>query len=35
LWKSSGASRRDIIEKVANELGIPKKRVYRLVVNYA
>lgn len=35
LRKSSGASRRDIIEKVANELGIPKKRVYRLVVNYA
>jgi 16S rRNA (cytidine1402-2'-O)-methyltransferase len=34
LWKSSGSSRRDIIEKLAKELGIPKKRVYRLVANY-
>jgi 16S rRNA (cytidine1402-2'-O)-methyltransferase len=34
LWKSSGSSRRDIIEKIAKELGIPKKRVYRLVANY-
>ena len=34
LWKSSGSSRRDIIEKLARELGIPKKRVYRLVVDY-
>jgi len=34
LWKSSDSSRRDIIEKLAKELGIPKKRVYRLVANY-
>jgi energy-converting hydrogenase A subunit M len=34
LWKNSGSSRRDIIEKLAKELGIPKKRVYRLVANY-
>ena len=34
LWKSSGSSRRDIIEKLARELGIPKKRVYRLVSDY-
>ena len=34
LWKSSGSSKRDIIEKLARELGIPKKRVYRLVVDY-
>jgi 16S rRNA (cytidine1402-2'-O)-methyltransferase len=34
LWKRSGSSRRDIIEKLAKELGIPKKRVYRLVANY-
>ena len=34
LWKSSGSSRRDIIEELAKELGIPKKRVYRLVANY-
>ena len=34
LWKSSGSSRRDIIEKLAKELRIPKKRVYRLVANY-
>jgi len=34
LWKSSGSSRRDIIEKLAKELGIPKKRIYRLVANY-
>jgi 16S rRNA (cytidine1402-2'-O)-methyltransferase len=34
LWKSFGSSRRDIIEKLARELGIPKKRVYRLVVDY-
>ncbi|MGA2331348.1 MAG: 16S rRNA (cytidine(1402)-2'-O)-methyltransferase [Syntrophales bacterium] len=33
-WKGSGSSRRDIIEKIAKELGIPKKRVYRLVANY-
>jgi 16S rRNA (cytidine1402-2'-O)-methyltransferase len=34
LWKSSGSSRRDVIERIAKELGIPKKRVYRLVANY-
>ena len=34
LWKGSESSRRDIIEKIAKELGIPKKRVYRLVANY-
>ena len=34
LWRISGSSRRDIIEKLAKELGIPKKRVYRLVANY-
>ena len=34
LWEKSGASRRDIIEKLAKELGIPKKRVYRLVADY-
>jgi 16S rRNA (cytidine1402-2'-O)-methyltransferase len=34
LWKSSGSSRRDIIEKLAKELGIPKKRVYRLVASH-
>jgi 16S rRNA (cytidine1402-2'-O)-methyltransferase len=34
LWKRSGASRRDIIEKLAKELGIPKKRVYRLVAKH-
>lgn len=34
LWQNSGSSRRDIIEKLAKELGIPKKRVYRLVANY-
>ena len=34
LWKSSGSSRRDIIEKLARELGIPKKRVYRIVSEY-
>ncbi|MGO9139106.1 MAG: 16S rRNA (cytidine(1402)-2'-O)-methyltransferase [Syntrophales bacterium] len=34
LWKSSGSSRRDIIEKLSKELGIPKKRVYRLVANH-
>jgi 16S rRNA (cytidine1402-2'-O)-methyltransferase len=34
LWTNSGFSRRDIIEKLAKELGVPKKRVYRLVANY-
>ena len=34
LWNNSGSSRRDIIEKLAKELEIPKKRVYRLVANY-
>ncbi|HEX7534988.1 MAG TPA: 16S rRNA (cytidine(1402)-2'-O)-methyltransferase [Syntrophales bacterium] len=34
LWKSSGSSRRDIIEKLVKELGIPKKRVYRLVASH-
>ncbi len=34
LWKRSGASRRDIIEELAKELGIPKKRVYRLVAKH-
>ncbi|HET6460940.1 MAG TPA: 16S rRNA (cytidine(1402)-2'-O)-methyltransferase [Syntrophales bacterium] len=33
LMKGSVASRRDIIEKVAKQLGIPKKKVYRLVVD--
>jgi 16S rRNA (cytidine1402-2'-O)-methyltransferase len=33
-WKSSGSSRRDIIENLAKELGIPKKRVYRLVASH-
>jgi len=33
LRESSGSSRRDIIEKLSKELGIPKKRVYRLVAN--
>jgi 16S rRNA (cytidine1402-2'-O)-methyltransferase len=34
LWERSGASRRDIIEKLAKELGIPKKSVYRLVAKH-
>jgi 16S rRNA (cytidine1402-2'-O)-methyltransferase len=34
MWKSSGSSRRDLIEKLAKELGIPKRRVYRLVTKH-
>jgi 16S rRNA (cytidine1402-2'-O)-methyltransferase len=34
LRKNSDSSRRDIIEKLAKELGIPKKRVYRLVAKH-
>jgi 16S rRNA C1402 (ribose-2'-O) methylase RsmI len=34
LWTRSSSSRRDIIEKLAKELGVPRKRVYRLVANY-
>lgn len=34
LWTSSNSSRRDIIQKLAKELGVPRKRVYRLVANY-
>jgi 16S rRNA (cytidine1402-2'-O)-methyltransferase len=34
LRKDSDSSRRDIIEKLAKELGIPKKRVYRLAAKH-
>jgi len=34
LWASSSSSRRDIIEKLAKELGVPRKRVYQLVAKY-
>jgi 16S rRNA (cytidine1402-2'-O)-methyltransferase len=33
LHENSDSTRRDIIEKLANELGISRKRVYRLVLN--
>ncbi|HUH65846.1 MAG TPA: 16S rRNA (cytidine(1402)-2'-O)-methyltransferase [Syntrophales bacterium] len=31
--KDSGSSRRDLIDKIAKELGVPRKKVYKLVVN--
>ncbi len=34
LRRCPALSRRDIIEKLTTEMGIPRKRVYRLVVNH-
>jgi 16S rRNA (cytidine1402-2'-O)-methyltransferase len=34
LSKDSGSSRRDIIDKLSNELGIPRRRVYGLVARH-
>lgn len=34
LSDRSDLSRRDIIEKLSTEMGIPRKRVYRLVINH-